>query len=156
MKIFIKHAITKKTFSLEVEHTNTISEVKIMIQGMEGIPFEEQVLIFNKMALDDSGSIADFKIPKESTLKLVLKQIVLMRISVKTHTGNTTRLEVKPSDTIRNVKAKIQDREGIPQTHQRLIFMGKQLEVSPTVDDYHIDKGTVYLMPTESLVKVTS
>ncbi|KAJ0624408.1 putative Ubiquitin domain-containing protein [Helianthus annuus] len=146
MKIFMK-TITGDTVTLKVKPSDTIGNIKAKLEDKVNIPHDEQELIFNEMVFHNNDTLVDFHINKESIITLLRISTGFMCIFIKTHTGKTITLKVKPSYTICNVKSMIHEKERIPPCQFRLIFAGKLLLDSPTLADYNINMGsTIHLI----------
>ena len=113
MQIFVK-ALSGKTGTYTVDKSTKVSDLKRKVFDKEGVPAEEQRLVFGGKQLEDSRTLGDYNIQKESTVHLVLRLRGGMQIFVKTLTNKTITLDVKGEDTVLDLKEKIQDKEGIP------------------------------------------
>ncbi|XP_052216999.1 polyubiquitin-B-like [Dreissena polymorpha] len=141
MQIFVK-TLTGKTIKLVVEPSACIANVIAKIQQIDKIPPNQQSLIFASQQLEDYRTLSYYNIQKESTLSLVLRLPESIKIFVRIVTGKTINLEVEPTASIANVKAMIQDKQGIPPDQQRLIFKGNELEDNCYLSTYSIQRDS--------------
>ncbi|KAL3878566.1 hypothetical protein ACJMK2_030903 [Sinanodonta woodiana] len=137
MQLFVELE-TGTSVTLNVEPSDTIEYVKSLIHEKVGILPYKQRLVYASYLIKDARSLLDYQIRDHSTIKLIVLHMSKMHIIVKTQTGKNIFLEVKPSDTIANVKTKIEAKKSFPRDQQRLIFGGKFLEDEKSLRHYRI------------------
>ncbi|RWR81151.1 Ubiquitin, related [Cinnamomum micranthum f. kanehirae] len=152
MKLFVK---VTKTIALDIKRSDTIRDVKARFRDEEGIPENLQEIFFAGNHLNNNQTLAGCNIQKYSTLHMFVHSTAGMQIFVKIpSTGKSVTLDVKPWDTIQNIKAIIHDKERVPPEQQTLIYAGRTLEDSQTLAAYNIlATSTLHLVirPTDKL-----
>ena len=139
--IYIK-PLNGKTFTLAVESSDKIENLKMKIHNEKGTPPNQQILICNGKRMEDGHTLSDYNVINQSTVHMVARIRGGKYIFVKTLT-TTLRLEVEETDTIYNIKTKIQDIKGIPPDQQRLCFFKQQLFDGYTLSDYGVVKESI-------------
>ena len=150
MHIVIRTAVDK-TVTLEVDATDRIRDVKLKLAEAEGIPPEEQQLIFEAQQLEDGNTVVEYNIQEKSELYLV-PRVRRKRVGFQLFVqmggtgGKLITLDVEPSDTIGNVKAQVEEHEGIPQDQQTLLYAGKEMMGPRTLNYYKIRRCAIMVL----------
>ncbi|XP_043703316.1 polyubiquitin-like [Telopea speciosissima] len=126
MNIFLK---VVKTVALKVKKSERIKDIKAKFQEREGITGKIQGLFFDGNELKDNQTLVDYAVQRNSTLHLFLQSAVGMKLFVRLPPNQRTIvLGVDKQDFVQNIKAMIQEQEGISQNCFTLIYSGRKLE----------------------------
>lgn len=124
--------------------TDTVLSVMHKIQDAEGIPYNQQRLLFGSIVMYTSSRLSAYKIRVKSTFRL---QVCPARIRIETLTGKSFMLDIAWTDTIEDVKQKIEQSWKASKAYQRLIFASQQLEDGHTLLSYDITiESTLYFV----------
>ena len=102
-----------KLYDARVNRTDIVEYLKLLIQAKDGLPSESQVVMYNYKVLFNGKRLSDYGIKTGSKIRMVLETSG-MQIFIKTLTGKTITVDVDRNSTLQEVKAKMQDKEGIP------------------------------------------
>ena len=144
------------TLQVEKDGSETIKSIKIMIQEKLSMPVEEQQLRFEGKEMKDDELLKDYNIKEDSkflfeapTLIVAPRECPEIQLFLKTVTGNVILVKAYPYDTIADLKAIIQEKEGVPVDQQRLTFNGMHLEEVKLLSEYGIlPECTLHLTAT--------
>ena len=151
IKIYIK-MLTGKLFDLEVNQTDTIKIIKDKINTKENIPPEQQGLVFAGKTLEDWKTLCDYSIKNESTLHLVLRLNSVRKLTIKTNIDKTLYIDFNPSNTIKNIKEKIEIEEKLDSSQFRLFHNDILLNDDQTIQDYNISINDAINLVVQNII----
>ncbi|XP_029961631.1 ubiquitin-like protein ISG15 [Salarias fasciatus] len=149
MELIIK-MLNGTTRSLTVNPQDTVSSLKQLIHQALNISPMSQRLVFengHRTTLGDGNKrLCDYGLQSGSQVSLLVVQPTTIQVFLKNERGQTTTYDIRPDETVTGFKAKVQAREGVQASQQRLIHEGKEMQDGRLLADYNVQEhSTIYL-----------
>ena len=148
MQLFIRQSSGgSSALTLDVLPSDSTENLKTKIENVTGTATASQRIYYNGTLLQDGFTIDDYNVQNESFLDLVVVVPGGVQILVQAaSTGRIYSIDVDYSDSIENVKTKVQDKLGLNPSQQRLYFAGRLLEDNRTLADYNVQRYNILVL----------
>ncbi|PWA34622.1 hypothetical protein CTI12_AA258120 [Artemisia annua] len=154
LQIYIQ-TVTQKTFSIGVSPSNTIDDVKIMIRDKEGLhPLDQRLFFAGVRLLQSQRTLSDCNIVGNSVLYLVPVCRGDLKITVDTISGKRIPLDVDWRHTVKELKALIQDKEGIHPDQQTMVYAGHKLEEGIILSRYSVQNESTIRLVDDTVTRL--
>lgn len=137
---------------LKVNPQDTVGSLKAMIHNQMGVPTVRQLLVLvnghQKTTLNmDSCSLGSFGLQNGSRISLLLTEPATIQVILKNQFGKLSKYDVNPDETVKGFKQKVQSREGVQASQQRLLHQSREMMDGNRLSDYNVkDHSTIELM----------
>lgn len=138
--------------SLSVHPQSTVGSLKTMIHSKMGVPPVRQLLVLvngdqKKTLSDDSWSVSSAGVQAGSRISLLLTEPSTIQVILKNDKGKLSKYDVKPDETVKDFKLKVQSREGVQASQQRLLHQSREMTDGARLSDYGVkEQSTIELM----------
>ncbi|XP_034398320.1 polyubiquitin-like [Cyclopterus lumpus] len=127
---------------LSVDPHDTVGSLKMKIQQVLGVRCETQKLFFkngmNTQLSDDSQTISHYGLQPGATVSLLVTQPATVQVFLKNEKGKMSTYDITPEETVGHFKSRVQSREGVPESQQRLIYQSREMEAHHKLSDYNV------------------
>nr|ABK63480.1 interferon-stimulated gene 15 [Channa argus] len=135
--------------TLTVYPDDTVGKLKNLIHSQFGEPPHKQKLVFvNGQRIDlsdDSRTVGSYGLKSGSTVSLLVTQPAKFQVLLKNDRGRTNAYDITPEETVQGFKAKVEQREKVPVSQQRLVYHGREM-MNGKLSDYQVEaNGTIDL-----------
>ncbi|XP_044052860.1 polyubiquitin-like [Siniperca chuatsi] len=128
--------------TLTVHPQDTVGSLKTRIQEKLGVPAQRQKLVFvngqRTPLSDDLKPVSGYGLRPGSQVSLLVTQPATIQVLLRNEKGQVSTYDIKPDETVSDFKSKVQCREGVPVTQQRLIYQGREM-MNGKLADYNVE-----------------
>lgn len=138
--------------SLTVKPQDTVGSLKAKLHSVLGVAPVRQLLVLlsggqKKTLSNDSLSVVSYGLQSGSQISLLLTEPTTIQVFLKNQDGKLNKYDIKPDETVKEFKQKVQAREGVQASQQRLLHESREMMDGGKLSDYNVKAhSTIVLM----------